>query len=288
MAKVTIRPDSIQIIKLTDEEYFRDYPDYVSNSKLSLIDPSEGGSVEKYNSGFQSSYSESFELGSAVHSMILQPEFYEISEIKKPSGKLGLFADEMYKYQEEIILTLREEMLLASKAVDYYANSFTENRQAAALEACIPYWKARKEFEERLVSDKEQIRLSEAMASKLDMCMGGINGNKKILNTLRPTGILSNAEVYNEYAIFAIVDIELDDGRTVDLGIKAKLDNFTINHETEELTLNDLKTTGKPVNFFMGNNVRVGNDFVWYDGSFQKFHYYRQMGELHAPTIEIL
>jgi len=38
----------------------------------------------------------------------------------------------------------------------------------------------------------------------------------------------------------------------------------------------------------MGNNVRVGNDFVWYDGSFQKFHYYRQMGELHAPTIEIL
>ena len=59
-----IIPESIQLIKMTDEEYFSEkYKDYISNSKLSLIDPTAGGSPEKYLEGFKGSYNESFELG---------------------------------------------------------------------------------------------------------------------------------------------------------------------------------------------------------------------------------
>ena len=40
MAVIEIVPESIQLIKMTDEEYFSDkYKDYISNSKLGLLNP---------------------------------------------------------------------------------------------------------------------------------------------------------------------------------------------------------------------------------------------------------
>ena len=55
------------------------------------------------------------------------------------------------------------------------------------------------------------------------------------------------------------------------------------------MTLNDLKTSGKPAKYFMGNFVKFPDGTtVWYDGSFQKYHYYRQMGEYTPLIIEII
>ena len=72
MVKIEIIPESIELIKLTDEEYFSNkYKDYISNSKLSLLNPDEEGSIEKYESGFDSKFSDSFELGGAVHAIVL-------------------------------------------------------------------------------------------------------------------------------------------------------------------------------------------------------------------------
>lgn len=289
MTEIEIIPESIRLVKITDEEYFsKEFGDSISNSKLGLINPAEGGSLAKYNDGYSGAYSESFELGSAVHAIVLQPNEYTVASITKPTGKLGLFADKAYEllkpYKElsnGITATIIEQ---ASNEADYYAGKLSQKRIETALKSCEPYWKDRREYEALLdlELDKKQIYLSAPMKEKYRQCMQGLEANSKVQEILYPQGLLQRAEFYNEYAIFAEVDITID-GKTTRLKLKSKLDNFTINHETQEITLNDLKTTGKPVNFFMGNNVRTftvetGEQMVWYDGSFQHYHYYRQMG----------
>jgi hypothetical protein len=285
---VEIIKDSIQLIKMTDEEYFSEkYKEYISNSKLSLIDPSEGGSIEKYNSGFQGDYNESFDLGSAVHAMVLQPDYYNIAPVNKPTGKLGLFADKAYNLLNSGMV-MSEIINKASEEANYYSGKLTDKRIVSALDACNPYWKERREFEKTLLTDLdnriEQIYLSAPMQAKFNSCMLGITNNRKIQDTLYPSGLFEAAEVFNEYAILCEIEfINEDTGEIKTLKVKAKLDNFTIDHEKKEITLNDLKTTGKPVKYFMGNKVNVQDEegnfkLVWYDGSFQKYHYYRQLG----------
>lgn len=45
IAEIKIIPSTFTLIKISDEEYFSaEYKDYISNSRLSLIDPIEGGS----------------------------------------------------------------------------------------------------------------------------------------------------------------------------------------------------------------------------------------------------
>lgn len=282
-ATIEIIPESIQLVRLTDEQYFsKIYGEYISNSKLGLIDPDEGGSLEKYLTGFQNSYSESFELGSAVHAVVLQADDYKIAPIRKPTGKLGLFADKVFNLEKTVKDISRKSAIeLASKEADYYSGKLTPKRLETALEACEPYWKDRREYEYLLEEDliDQQIYLSLPIFEKHVNCMQSIRNNVQIHSTLYPSGLIENPEVYNEYALFAEVIVTLEDGTTKRLKLKSKLDNFTVDHETQTLTLNDLKTTGKPAKFFMGNWVREeGGKKVWYDGSFQKYHYYRQMG----------
>jgi len=96
---ILIKPilESFRWEDMPDEEYFSEkYSDCISNSRLSLINPDQGGSPEKYiaNEHFTS---DSFLLGSAVHAEILQPgEFNIIGGVNRPTAKLGLMADELF------------------------------------------------------------------------------------------------------------------------------------------------------------------------------------------------
>ena len=284
LSKTAIRilPETIKLIKITDAEYFSaEYKEYISNSKLGLADPNNDGSREKYESGFSSDYSASFELGSAIHAKVLQPEEFIISDIRKPSGKLGLFAEYVYDFRQTG-KSIKESILLASEKANYYSGKFTITREKTAIKQSLPFYLNRIRFKEE-PTNKVTLYLSDASASKFTKCMDGIERDPNVLNTLRPKGLLSDPECYNEYAIFAEAEVTLESGEVKIVKLKAKLDNFTIDHETQVYTLNDLKTTGKPVSFFMGNTVtQVGDDGsiskVWHDGSFQKYSYYRQMG----------
>lgn len=277
MATITIIPESIKLLRISDEEYFgKDYQQYISNSKLSLINPAEGGSEEKYQAGFQSKFSDSFELGSAVHAMLLQPGEYELASITKPTGKLGVFADKVLELSRKENEIDEEFFRRASIEADYYANKLTEARLVKAIEDCEPYWNARRELDDTLLK-YPQIYLSKPNLEKTNKCLDSLTTNKKIMDTLYPVTLLGDCEVYNEYTLIADVDVEIN-GKVTRVKLKGKLDNFTVNHETRELTLNDVKTTGKPVSFFMGNWVNVGEVKKWFPGSFQTYHYYRQMG----------
>jgi hypothetical protein len=281
MAEIHIRPGTIRLVKMTDDEYFAE-KGYISNSKLGLINPDEDGSFEKFESQIKSEYSESFALGSAIHASVLQPDYFTIPNIDKPSGKLGLFAEEMYKLRSRG-LPIHKAIPLASERADYYAGKLKDKRLKTALQSSIPFYLQRMKYETEY--GVEPIFISAAMRVKYDKCMINIKNDPEIMEMLSPEGLLRPAEFYNEYVIFCEVDyIDTETGECTIIKIKGKLDNFTINHETETLTLNDLKTTGKPVEYFMGNHVEVFNqetkqkETVWYNGSFQHYRYYRQMG----------
>lgn len=285
MVQIEIIPESIQLIKITDAIYFSSkYQDYISNSKLSLINPDEGGSYEKYKLGLNSENSPIyFELGSAVHSMLLQKNAYIISSICKPTGKLGNFAEELFKMRSEGH-TIQDSINIASKNADYFYQKLSPTRLQTALKSLLPFYLDRMHLIPNL--EKEYIFLSKPALEKHTNCMNTLIKHKEIINTLYPSGLIQDAEFYNEYAILADVKIILETGEIKFFKLKAKLDNFTVNHETKEITLNDLKTTGKPINFFMGNLVdeidlitqQPTGKKIWYNGSFQKYHYYRQLG----------
>ena len=277
---IELIPESIQLIKMDDSEYFSPtYKEYISNSKLSLLNPAEGGSLEKFLSGFKSEYSDSFELGSAVHSIALQSDLYYISDIRKPSGKLGLFIEKVFQFRQQN-MSIKEAIDKASKDADYYSSGLTPKRIKTAIDSSYKYYLQRLQTR-NVIEEKTPIYLSEGIYNKYEQCMLGISENKKFKTTLFPESLFAEVEVYNEYAILCEIKVTVDGEERI-VKVKGKLDNFTINHETEELTLNDLKTTGKPVNYFMGNKVKTTNEdgeeeYTFIPGSFQKFHYYRQM-----------
>ena len=67
--------DTLQILDISDEEYFGEkYREYISNSRLKLIDPEEGGSPELFKAGLSPAFSDAFYYGSAIHCLTLQPD----------------------------------------------------------------------------------------------------------------------------------------------------------------------------------------------------------------------
>ena len=190
MAQIEIIPESIRLVKMTDEEYFSsENKDYISNSKLGLIDPEEGGSLEKYLSGYSGIYSESFELGSAVHAVVLQPDEYQISPVHKPTGKLGLFADKAYDLMKQHDGHITESIItMASIEADYYSGKLTDKRIETALEQCKPYWEEKESYEQTLSEEllKKQVYLSAPMFQKYSQCVLGIKSNPQIQQILYP------------------------------------------------------------------------------------------------------
>lgn len=270
---VELIPSSIKAIRMSDEEYFSDkYKNYISNSKLSLINPAEGGSYEKFISGFNTDYSDSMELGSAVHAMILQPDDYIISPLIKPNGKLGKFVEEVIKFRKQG-LSLEKSFYEASISANYFSGKLKGKRLQTAIIKGLPFYL--KKFKEEEIEGKTIINLSESLHPKFAECYNSINNNLSVKSVLYPDYLVMPNEVYNEIAIFADFKVTVENVSKI-IKFKCKIDNFTINHELSEVSLNDLKTTSSPASYFMGNEVKVEDELVWYDGSFQKYRYYRQ------------
>jgi len=212
--------------------------------------------------------------------MLLQPDSYHIAKINKPTGKLGLWAEEVFQLRQQG-LPIIQATTLASYNVDYYANKFSAARLRTAIKGSLKFFLERRKFEGEL--DKQTLFLSAPMQFKFEQCMLGIASNPKIDETLYPQGLLGPIEYFNEYAILCELEfIDEVTGVITKVKFKAKLDNFTLNHEICTFTLNDLKSSGKPVAYFMGNNVKVTREsgetaVEWWDGSFQKYHYNRQI-----------
>lgn len=283
MAEIEIIPDSIIFTKMDDAIYFSEqYKEYISNSKLSLINPDEGGSIEKFEEGFKSEYSSSFELGGAIHASLLQKDLFYISKFIKPGGKLGIFIEEVFK-NRKLGYSIVECVNLASISADYYKGKLSSNRLKTALKTGFKYYhylRHEEQIERKENFGKCPIYLSDSNYSKYYSCIKTALDNSDVTKFVYPEQLKGSIESFNEYAILCDIKVTVGD-RSIILKLKGKLDNLLIDHDNNIIIINDLKTTSKPITFFMGNRVKVVEEdksvWKWFDGSFQKYRYYRQI-----------
>lgn len=253
--------DTLRLQKISDETYFsKKYNHYISNSRLGLLNPKQDGTPEKFFEGFKDSgWSQSFELGSAVHELILQSDLFELApDLGKPTAKLGAMADELFKIFRFITY---DDVIKASDKINYYKGKMTDEKCAYVIESCKPYWESREKF---VVSEKQAIWLDTKSMITVNSCVDSLLQNKYVQNLLHPTGILENPCSENEQAILLDVEAVCPNGEKTILHLKSKLDNYTIDKEANAITINDVKTIGKILPEFENNII--------------KFHYHREIG----------
>ena len=260
--------DTIQLIEMSDEEYFSEkWAGYISNSKLALINPDQDGSPQIYKEGLSKhpKYSDSLVFGSAVHELVLQPkEFAVVNNVDRPTAKMGAMADELYKtFLSNKGVVSDKDIIAASDKIDYYKGKMDSIKIENVKDKCINYWWDRRDWEtEHNNSGIEPIYLDPKSREKLQLCLASVEANKEVQDLLHPKGVFEEPISMNEAALFMDVKAEHEGKETI-LKLKGKLDNFTIDIETNEVVLNDLKTTG--------------HWLIDFGDSFKKYHYNRQM-----------
>ena len=261
--KLTPLLDTLQLVKISDAEYFSPkYGEYISNSRLGLLNPRQGGSPESFFTGFKDEgFISSLVIGSAVHELVLQNESFELAPaLGKPTAKMGAMADELYPvWLKHPIRTA--DITEASNKINYYKGKLTPERIKQVNEQCIPYWKARKQLVSN--SNKELIYLDDKSRDTVYNCVEALTNNQQVQELLHPSGLIDAPISLNENALLLDVQAECPNGKTFIIHLKAKLDNFTIDLESDTIVVNDVKTIGKVVSEI--------------DSNISKYHYSREL-----------
>ena len=256
--------DTLRLQKIDDSIYFsKKYNGYISNSRLSLINPAQDGSPEKFFKGFKPIYSTALDLGSNVHALALQEDlFLLVDSVEKPTAKMGALADRLYSsfLKGEISA---EKIIKEATIVDYYKGNLNEKKLAEVRIKCEPYWASRRQFESTYTGDKVLIYSDKKSRETVCNCVRALKSNKYIQDLLYPTDLMGNKILAeNEQAILLDIQVNMPNKESFILSLKAKLDNYTIDKEYNVITVNDIKTIGKIVSE-MQNNIN-------------KFHYNRE------------
>lgn len=257
--------DTLRIEKIDDKTYFTSpiYKNRISNSRLGLLNPKTGGSPEKFFSGFKSSFNPSFALGSAVHEQVLQPDLFKLAEdTGKPTAKMGGMADVLYDIYCQREIT-DEDIIKASDTIEYYKGKMTPDRIKEVREKCATYWENRCKQELNLEEPKEIRYLDLPMLEKAKSCIESLQTNKFVMDLLHPKGLIEDPISECEQAILLDVKATMPNGKEVILHLKAKLDNYTIDKESNIIKVNDVKTHGQMLNTF--------------DDAKVKYHYNREI-----------
>ena len=254
--------ESVKREKISDAIYFSPlYSDYISNSRLKLINPDQMGSPSKYQQGFTGETTTSLSIGSAVHCLCLQPnDFMVVYDIDKPSAKLGQVIEQIYKNRLAGD-SIYDSIINACKKIHYYENSLSNSRIYFIIKEGLKYYIQL----EKYISDEGAILLSKRDRQVVEKCVQNLRYSKEIQSLLNPTDIFGDPILsFNEDAFFINLNgFYLD--KTCVLKVKMKADNWSIDVDNKIITLNDLKTTGHLLGQFMQS-----------DGSFFTFHYSRQ------------
>lgn len=261
---------------MSDKDYFA-LKGYTSISRLKLLDPRHGGSPEKYQEGFTFGYNESLFLGTCVHSQILTPEEFELSDYEgKPSGKIGLFIEKIYENRKNG-MKIVDSIEKASIDSDYYVGKLTPKILRNVYEKGFDYYLRlmNKEFEPK--NGKEIYVLSKKMLTSAHACINSIKRNAPIQKILGQN-LFEPKQYFNEIALFSDIEVTFPDGNKHVIKFKGKLDSVVWDPEKKILYLNDVKTTSKGLDYFMDH---VCDEKV-YEGVFSYRFYY---GQLAAYSI---
>ena len=245
---------------IDDSVYFSEkYTNYVSNSRLKLMNPDENGSPKLYKEGFGSWKTNSLILGTAVHELFLQPDLFSLhNNMSKPSAKVGDIIDKIIKYRKDG-LSIYDSIQRGVIDIDYYGGKMTDKRTRNIITVGLEYYFIAKNNPDNI------IMLSKDNYIKCSECLKSLNKTfiKNIINPKDEYG--DNVGLsFNEDALFFNIGVSYE-GKSTVLKLKMKADNWTIDFEKKTICLNDLKTTNSMLNHFM-------------ESSFNTYHYYRQIG----------
>ena len=246
--KITPLLDTLKLEDIDDSEYFSErYKNYISNSRLGRL-VKEG--AEAFFNNPPQEYNPSFETGSLIHCMTLEPDKYEVIDgVFKPSAKAGLMADKLYKVDGST--PSDDEIKAASYIVGYYKDKLSSNILLSFRQKAEPYWRDRFLYEQNHpTGDKKRIYTDIKNYELLCNCLNSLNNNEEIQKLLHPEGLIEEPIIGNERTILMDIQMELPEHETKIYKLKAKLDNFSIDKEDGVITVNDLKTTSKPASIF--------------------------------------
>ncbi len=275
-SKITVEPilDSLEMKKIEDRFYFGDeYKDYMSNSRLGLINPEQivrienkipiYGSYKEYLRGFDDSYRESFFIGTAYHQGFLQPEYFEMCDVvDRPTGQKGYIADLLY--DEKGINTTINDIDNKAREIGYYKTRLTEEKLQELRELVLPYIKNRYDFEMEYNGNKQLMYLGKFQRQSYYRAIYNLNTNAEIHSAMNPIYLHNEKPLsLNEEAIIVHFKVTVNDSEPFILKLKAKLDNLVINKETNTIIVNDLKTHGK--------------DIYEFKNAIIEYHYYREL-----------
>lgn len=244
--------DTLKLEKIDDDIYFsKKYSNYISNSRLGLL-KNEG--PEAFFAGFKPIYSSSLDLGSAVHCISLQSDLFTIcEEVDKPTARLGVLAEKIYKLLKGEMPTTKQICQIA-KEIDYYHGNLSEKQIQNVFDKCVPYWTSRMSFERSYNGDKEVIYLDKKTRETALNCLKALKNNKSIQNILNPKSEFGTPVCENEQAILLDVLVQIPELKTeFKLKLKSKLDNYVIDAFSNEIQVNDIKTLGRIVSEFQIN-----------------------------------
>jgi len=244
--KITPLLETLQLEDVSDEEYFSaKFKNYISNSRLGVL---KKDGAKTFFEGIPQTYNPSFETGSLIHTMVLQPESYEVIEgVFKPTAKAGLMADALYKPDGTI--PTDDEIKAQSYIIGYYKDKLTSNRLKEFRDKAEQYWRDRFLYEQNNPieeNSKKRIYTDERNFELLNNCLKTLNENKEIQKLLHPTGIVDTPITGNEKTILLDIQMGIPGYEPRIYKLKAKLDNFSIDKEENIITVNDLKTTSRP------------------------------------------
>lgn len=243
--------DSFQIIDISDEEYFGEkYKDYISNSSLAWINPSQNGDPYEYKYSNHELSTSSLSLGSIVHLKVLQNIDAKINVGKIPSSKKVIdIINELSKLHKKGIKLIDIAQELSVK-YDHF-----KNKPDSFIKSIMNYSGY---FYSKIRPENNTFYINQQSKEKLDLCQESISFLSDLLseneNSFNEKTILSCFEYKNSYN---------NCNESKILKVKCKIDNYKIDHLNKKIILNDLKTTSSDLDTFM-------------ETSFNKYHYNRQ------------
>jgi hypothetical protein len=251
---------------VSDEEYFSEkFSNYISNSRLSLINPEQGGCPEDFFVTRPVQRSDSLRFGSAVHTLVLQPdEFLLVDSVDAPTAKAHYMAEYLFDVMKKKGTKdpTDEEIIEASNVIDYYKDKMTDKKINELRLKCNQYWLQRFLFEHDYTGSQTPVYLDVKSRDKLQSCLNNIEKDNNIQKLLHPEGLTQDPIIGNEKTI--LMDVKVDSPeRTFVLKLKSKLDNFSLDLESSIITVNDLKTTGRPI--------------IEFENAINKYHYHREI-----------
>jgi len=277
--------ESVERIKMEDPEYFA--LDATSNSKLALINPDQGGSPQKFFREQKNSESTALELGSAIHALLLEKDKNYLSEFEKPGGKVSILIKTAYilSTRESNPLPYEEAIVVACKTYDYYSNCLSENRIQSLIEKGAAYLDFLKED-----SKPGMVVLTADQRDKCLKCVGSVKANPHAFALLYPE-ISETVLSFDEDVILMDVIAKFKGGlvdEEIIMPTKGKIDNWSIDLNTNTIIMNDLKSTGSPIQSFPGrwqeDKYKEG-ELIFIEGSYQKYHYNRQLAFYMAMLV---